>query len=67
MTPERWQRIEQLYHDALEHPMDERSAWLAEACSDDESLRREVEVLLEANEMAGDFLSGHVLNWQPKK
>lgn len=67
MTPERWRHIEQLYHRALECPADERAIWLAEACADDEALRREIEALLTANEMAGDFLSGHSLDWELKK
>jgi len=47
MTPERWQRIEALYHAALEREAGDRSAFLTEACGDDEGLRREVEGLLE--------------------
>ena len=46
MTPERWQRIEELYHAAQARPADERAAFLAEACRGDEKLRREVESLL---------------------
>ncbi len=46
MTPERWQRIEALYHAARARPPAERAAFLAEACPDDEALRREVESLL---------------------
>jgi serine/threonine protein kinase/Tol biopolymer transport system component len=44
MTPERWQQIEKLYHDALEVAAVEREALLARA---DPELRREVESLLE--------------------
>jgi serine/threonine protein kinase len=57
MTPERWQHIERLYHAALEHAADERAAYLAEACAEDEALRREVEVLLAANAQASGFLT----------
>src|SRR5215203_834464 len=46
MTPERWQRIEALYHAAHARPADGRAAFLAEACRGDERLRREVESLL---------------------
>ena len=45
MTPERWQRIELLYHSALEREAEERSAFLAEACLGDEELRREVDAV----------------------
>jgi serine/threonine protein kinase len=46
MDPERWQRIEEIYHSALEHEPAERTAFLAEACHSDADLRREVEGLL---------------------
>src|SRR6202049_720846 len=46
MTPERWRRVEQLYHAALACDADDRAAFLAEACAGDETLRLEVESLL---------------------
>src|SRR5262245_4762007 len=46
MDPERWRRVEQLYHAALEHEPGERSAFLAEACGAKEDLRRAIEALL---------------------
>src|SRR5947199_10868626 len=46
MTPERWRRIEQLYHDALEHEPGERSAFVAGVCQDDEEMQRELISLL---------------------
>src|SRR3954462_11347458 len=45
MDPNRWTRIEELYHSALERPPDERAVYLLNACPDSE-LRREVEALL---------------------
>ncbi len=45
MTSDRWQRIEALFAAAEALPTEERSAWLAEQCDDDE-LRHEVEALL---------------------
>ena len=61
MTPERWKRIEELYHAARARPPGERAAFLAEACRDDEALRREVESLL--NEPVSDdgFLAAPAL------
>jgi len=41
-----WRRAEQLFHDALERPSDQRGAFLAQACNGDDALRREVESLL---------------------
>ena len=45
MDRESWQRVDELYHAALELPTAERSAFLSQACSDTE-VRREVESLL---------------------
>ena len=46
MNPQRWQRIEALYHAALDRPPGEREAFLAGACEGDVGLRTEVESLL---------------------
>ena len=56
MTPERWKRIEELYHAARNRPPGERAAFLAEACPDDEALRRDVESLLNEPVSADGFL-----------
>ena len=45
---ERWRRIEELYYAALEQDASRRAAFVADACRNDEELRREVESLLEA-------------------
>jgi Tol biopolymer transport system component len=47
MTPERWKRIQELYHAARARDASDRPAFLAGACGDDEGLRREVERLLD--------------------
>ncbi len=62
MSPDRWQRIEPLYYDALERPAHERAAWLATACAGDMELQREVEALLAANEEASGFLTTQALH-----
>ena len=46
MTPERLREIEMLFHEARERTPAERDAFLARACADDPTLRREVESLL---------------------
>lgn len=56
MDHERWQRIERLYHDALTRPTAERAAFLAEACSGNDALAREVASLLEQRPSAEGFL-----------
>jgi len=46
MTPERWQKLKELCHSALEREPGQRAAFLAEACRDDAELRREAESLI---------------------
>ena len=46
MTPDRWQKIEELYHTARKREGSQRVAFLNEACAGDEALRREIESLL---------------------
>jgi len=47
MKPERWRQIYQLLEAALEREPEERAAFLAVACAGNESLRLEVESLLQ--------------------
>ena len=56
MAPERWQRIEQLYHSALGLASEVRAAYLAAECAGDEELRREVESLIANGREGGTFL-----------
>jgi eukaryotic-like serine/threonine-protein kinase len=46
ITPERWQQISRIYHDALARDAQSRDAFIREACGNDEAVRREVESLL---------------------
>ncbi|MEK6677633.1 MAG: protein kinase [Planctomycetota bacterium] len=46
MNPQEWQRVNELFTQALELPADERSAFLSRACPDEPVLREEVEKLL---------------------
>ena len=46
MDVERWQRIEQLFHDASALPPEQHERWLAAACGDDRELALEVLRLL---------------------
>jgi hypothetical protein len=50
MTADRWRRIEQVYHAALERDAGERTAYVAEVCRGDDDSRMEVESLLLARE-----------------
>ena len=61
MKPERWRRIEQLYHSALKVEESERAAFLEENCAGNESLRHEVESLLAGEKQAENFLESPAL------
>jgi WD40 repeat protein/serine/threonine protein kinase len=56
MTPERWQRINELLDDILDRQPDERALVLARACGGDPLLRHEVESLLAAADRVGGFM-----------
>jgi len=56
MTPERWQKIRELFHGAIERNPQERAAYLGAACAMDPSLLPEVEQLISLNEQADGFL-----------
>jgi tetratricopeptide (TPR) repeat protein len=56
-TADRWPRIKEIVGAALEKEPSERGAYLDRACSEDGALRREIDSLLAAYELAGG-LSG---------
>jgi serine/threonine protein kinase len=56
MQPDRWQQVEELYHAALERPLESRAEFLRAACGEDEDLYREVESLLGFNSQAENFI-----------
>ncbi|HTT65059.1 MAG TPA: serine/threonine-protein kinase [Bryobacteraceae bacterium] len=56
MDPERWERIEVLYHAALGREPAEREAYLRETCGGDESLRLEVLELIAYKTRAQSFI-----------
>ena len=62
MEPERWLRIEDLYHRALEFDHSSRSAFLEQSCRDDEELRQEVESLLAHDLQAEHFIESPALD-----
>jgi serine/threonine-protein kinase len=61
MERERWQRVERLYHSALERQPGDRAVFLEHACEHDEELRAEVESLLACREKATDFIESPAL------
>ncbi|HVH88583.1 MAG TPA: protein kinase [Terriglobales bacterium] len=52
-TAEEWRRIREILANAIELPVDGRSAYLDEACRNDSSIRLRIEELLNAHEAAG--------------
>ncbi|HEV8363554.1 MAG TPA: serine/threonine-protein kinase, partial [Gemmatimonadaceae bacterium] len=56
MTPERWRMVEAILRGALNFERAQRDAFVAEACGENEELRREVASLLAAHDPADDFL-----------
>jgi hypothetical protein len=50
------ERAEVLFFQALKQPEDERQAFLADACGGNETLRAEVDALLQDHDKAGGFL-----------
>jgi len=53
---DRWTRVKSVFSDALDRPPSERTAFVAEACGDDESMRMDVESLLDSDRQAGSFI-----------
>ena len=56
MTPDRWQKVEAIFQDALERPPQERASFLDQAFGDDDDLRSETATLIAAHDLAGDFI-----------
>ena len=56
MSPDRHDRVSELYHAASAHPPEKRDAFLTEACGEDVALRAEVESLLRYDGAAAPFL-----------
>jgi eukaryotic-like serine/threonine-protein kinase len=57
VTPEQYQRVGQIYHQALEFEYGQRAAFLDRECEGDEELRREIESLIAAHEQPETFLN----------
>ena len=56
MEPERWRRVEELYHFALQIPAEERAEYLEQACRGDAKLCEEVQSLLAYESSAKEFM-----------
>jgi eukaryotic-like serine/threonine-protein kinase len=56
MEPERWRRVDELYHASLQVATGQRARFLEEACGNDQELRQEVESLLTHDASAEKFI-----------
>ncbi|MDX6612119.1 MAG: eukaryotic-like serine/threonine-protein kinase [Blastocatellia bacterium] len=60
MNPERWHKMDELFHSALELKPGERGVFLANACPGDLELRREVDSMLRHHDLANSFIESPV-------
>src|SRR5262245_30972376 len=60
MTPERWKKLDALFHEALELRGEARAIHLAKVCGDDEQLREEAERLNAAHDREGSFIDSPI-------
>jgi eukaryotic-like serine/threonine-protein kinase len=61
MQAERWRRVEQLYHAAMEHEENQRADFLERSCADDQALRLEVESLISYARQTGRIIDKPVM------
>lgn len=57
MEPHRWQRVEEIFHLALQYDDAEREAHLTRMCGEDRFLLDEVRSLISSHERSGEFLA----------
>ncbi|MCI0621868.1 MAG: serine/threonine protein kinase, partial [Acidobacteria bacterium] len=65
MTPERWQRVKELFQTAVEGGANQRAAFLEESCAGDPALRTQVEALIASHEGAPGFLEAPAFEVAP--
>jgi serine/threonine protein kinase len=60
LTPERWRQISRIFKSAVSLDPDARASYVSGQCAGDDSLREEVEKLIESHQKAGseDFIDG---------
>src|ERR1700732_3919834 len=56
MKPERWGKLESIFHKALDAEESQRSSVIEKSCAGDEELRREVESLLAHHSDSASFI-----------
>src|SRR4026207_1093719 len=65
MKPPDWDRIEEIYHEALARTQSERSAFVVKACDNDPVCMHEVNALLEADDSLDGFLDTPIVELHP--
>src|SRR4051812_48288588 len=60
MTPQRWQKVKEIFQAALNRAPSERAAFVAEASGGDDLVRQEVESLISSDGHSGTFLDAPV-------
>ncbi|MGH9843603.1 MAG: protein kinase domain-containing protein [Blastocatellia bacterium] len=60
MTPERWKKLDALFHEALALQGEARAAHLAKVCGGDGQLRAEAEKLIAAHERESSFIDSPI-------
>ena len=56
MKSDRWQKIDEIFHAALQQKPEDREAFIEDACGGDGELRREVRSLVSVERAADNFL-----------
>ena len=63
MSSERWQRLDEVFVEALQQPAEERAACVARICGSDSALEAEALSLLAAAEQSREFMIQPALEW----
>src|SRR5579872_531098 len=67
MEPERWRDVERIYHAVLQYEESERTAFVMGACASDQTLRAEVESLLQYAQRPAKFFETPALDIVARK
>jgi hypothetical protein len=59
-APDRWRRIEELFHQSIELPEEQRAAFLRDRCGADQGMIREIEALLAADDQESPLIAEEV-------
>ena len=62
IPPDRWHRIEEIFHSAIELPEEQRDAFLRESCGADHELQSDVQRLLASDDQESPVIGGIIDN-----